>query len=182
MTRYTPRVKPSLRDTVARNRAVMDSLCDSAGKPRMPQAQVEADFAARPKRTQLRKPSALQPSEHQIQRSVIFWWRHACGTYGLPKFALFSIPNGGMRDPITASRLQAEGLRAGIPDLMLARPVAEWAGLFLEMKAAKGRTSEEQDEVMGYLQRAGYRCAVCWSAEEAIQHITQYLGGTRSAA
>ena len=87
-----------------------------------------------------------------------------------------------MRDPITASKLKAEGLRPGIPDLMLARPVNEWAGLFLEMKAGKGRTSDEQDDVIGYLTRAGYKCAVCWTAEEAIEQIQRYLGGTRSEA
>jgi hypothetical protein len=49
--------RKSLRETVAENRAALDALCDAAGRPRMSQTNVEAAIAARPVRTQLRKPS-----------------------------------------------------------------------------------------------------------------------------
>ena len=165
--------KPSLREQVSTHRRWLDMMADSVGHERMPVTQTEQALAVR--RTRIRKPSALQPTEHQIQRSVIFWWRHACGTYQLPVYALMAIPNGGMRDPITASKLKAEGVRAGVPDLLLALPVAPHAGLWIEMKSVHGRTSDEQDEVMGYLMRSGYQCAVCWTAEQAIEQITNYL-------
>ena len=174
MTRYRKLIpKPSLPEQVSANRRWLNMLTDSARRERVPVTQTEQDLAVR--RTRIRKPSALQPTEHQIQRSVIFWWRHACGTYQLPVFALFAIPNGGLRDVITASKLKAEGVRPGIPDLMLARPVDGNCGLYIEMKAGKGRTSDDQDEVIAYLNSVGYRCVVCWTAEQAIEQVTNYL-------
>lgn len=73
-----PTFKPSLKNTVARHRAVLDALCDSAGKPRMSETQVEARIAARPVRQQIRKPS--DPSkvlERDFQREALkFLRRH----------------------------------------------------------------------------------------------------------
>ena len=179
MTRYKPAVRKSVRQTYAESRAYMDMMTDAAGKERMPPTAGELAFAARPVRKRIANPSA-GPSEHQVQRSVIFWWRHAHALYGLPVFALFAIPNGGLRDVITASKLKAEGLRPGIPDLMLAAPaLPDYCGLYIEMKRAKGSTSEEQQDVIKYLRSVGYRCEVCWSAEEAIHVITDYLKGRR---
>jgi hypothetical protein len=47
---------------------------------------------------------------------------------------LFAIPNGGKRDAVTAARLKAEGVKAGVPDLFF--PVARggWYGACVEMK------------------------------------------------
>src|SRR5262245_2454932 len=51
-----------------------------------------------------------------------------------PARLCFAIPNGGARDTITAGRLKAEGVKAGVPDCFL--PVARggWFGLFMEFK------------------------------------------------
>lgn len=167
--------RKSVRQQYAESRAYLDMMSDAAGKERMPPTAGELAFAARPVRTQIRKPSSLQPSEHQVQRSVIFWWRHAHATFGLPVFALFAIPNGGLRDVVTAAKLKAEGLRPGIPDLMLAAPSKGAHGLYVEMKVGKNDTSDAQDEVIAYLRRQRYVCAVCWTAEDAIKVITDYL-------
>lgn len=119
----------------------------------------------------------IGPSEHQEQVAVIDWWRHACKGYGLPEFALFAIPNGGARDPITGSRLKAEGVRPGAPDLLLAvtRQTVPGAGLFIEMKRLKGVTSDDQLEFQKYLIAAGYAAWICYGASEAIAAIKQYL-------
>ena len=52
---------------------------------------------------------------------------------------LFHVPNGGARGKAEAARMKRQGVKAGVPDLML--PVARggYHGLFLEMKAALGR-------------------------------------------
>lgn len=118
--------------------------------------------------------------EHKEQVAVIQWWAHSHKTYGLPEFALFAIPNGGHRHMLTAVRLKAEGVRSGIPDLFLASAIGDeygnlWGGLFVEMKAGKGRESEQQKEVRQYMQK-GYQSVVAYSAEEAISFIKSYLG------
>jgi hypothetical protein len=96
--------------------------------------------------------------------------------YALPIEALFAIPNGGSRDPITGSRLKAEGVRPGIPDLMLAVPVSPHAGLFMEMKEGNRPLSEAQVRVGRYLISVGYLATAARSSEEAIKIIKKYLG------
>ena len=130
----------------------------------------------RPKRAApVRDPSI--PSEHQLQSVVISWWRLACGAYKLPEFALFAVPNGGARDAITGARLKAEGVRSGIPDLMLATKRSEFSGLFIEMKRQRpaNAPSPAQKEVIAYLQAAGYCCRVCFGADDAIEALRTYL-------
>jgi hypothetical protein len=95
--------------------------------------------------------------------------------------ALFhSIPNGGFRTKRTAALMKAEGALSGIPDTHL--PIARWwpdgsvsHGLYIEMKAKGGRLSAEQKEVIPMLEDAGYKVAVCYSADEALQVIAEYL-------
>jgi hypothetical protein len=131
-------------------------------------------YADKPKRA-AKMRDATVPSEHQSQCMVISWWRLACTGYQLPEFALFAIPNGGARDPITGSRLKAEGVRPGIPDLMLAVKRGDYGGLAIEMKKIGNQTNPTQKKVLAYLNHAGYAWDVCWTAEAAIATIKHYL-------
>ncbi len=126
-------------------------------------------------------------SEHQIQTEVIQY----CDTVLARKypsytvnghFAIYAVPNGGKRAKITGAMLKREGVRAGVPDLIM--PVMKWAtalacvsrcGLIIEMKKPKGRTSKEQREWLTFFETQGYQTAVCFSAQEAIDVIEGYL-------
>jgi hypothetical protein len=130
-------------------------------------------YADKPKRER-RAPDPTVPSEHQSQCAVISWWRLACAGYQLPEFALFAIPNGGARDPITGSRLKAEGVRPGVPDLMLAAKRKNYSGLFIEMKKHGNHPTTTQKGVIAYL-LADYECNICWTADAAITTIKHYL-------
>ena len=131
-----------------------------------------------PPKRQLRRPvdgRPVGPSEHQEQTAVINWWRLAHKGYGLPEFALFAIPNGGARDPITGARLKAEGVRPGVFDLMLAAPKAKHAGLFIEMKVGANKPSPDQEAFHAHLVSAGYAASVHWNSGSAIDAIKAYL-------
>lgn len=131
----------------------------------------------KPKRERRPRTFADGPSEHQLQAAVIQWWgRVHHQKYTLPLEALFAIPNGGARDPITGARLKAEGVRPGIPDLMLSVRLGYRAGLFIEMKAGRNDLSDAQSRVSQHLTGQGYTFAAAWSSEEAIKHIEEYLG------
>lgn len=131
----------------------------------------------KPKRERRPRTVADGPSEHQLQAAVVQWWaRVHYQRYALPVEALFAIPNGGVRDAITGSRLKAEGVRPGIPDLMLAVRLGYKAGLFIEMKAGKNVLSEAQTRVSLHLICQGYVFEAAWSSEEAIKIIEDYLG------
>lgn len=114
--------------------------------------------------------------EHKEQVAVIQWWAHAHKKYGLPEFALFAIPNGGHRHMLTAVRLKAEGVRPGIPDLMLAVAKGSYSGVFIEMKSTEGVESVVQKEIRTWLNGQKFHSLVCYGAQEAIDAIKFYLG------
>lgn len=109
-------------------------------------------------------------SEAQEQKAVIAY----CDEAGIP---IFHIPNGGKRNPREASNLKAQGVRAGVPDLFVPIAANGRHGLFIEMKAAKGRVSDKQREWLGLLDSQGYRTAVCFGAGQAIDVLKGYLDG-----
>ena len=109
-------------------------------------------------------------NEHQTQVAVVTWFRLA-----YPKLILFSIPNGGMRNIGTAVKLKSEGVLAGVADLFLMSPNKTHHGMFIEMKAAKGKVSEQQKYFLEQAKAKGYATCVCYSFEEAQAAITNYL-------
>ncbi len=113
--------------------------------------------------------------ESRSQQAVIQWWNVACRNYGLPPWCLFAIPNGGRRDVLTGVFMKKEGVRSGIPDLMLCVPRNGKAGLFIEMKTEKGVLTPEQRTIHPILKDLGYAVEVCRSTREAVNVIEAYL-------
>jgi len=105
---------------------------------------------------------------------------------------LFSIPNGASKLPIKlAMKLKLEGLRSGIPDLMLACPMIQhgFAGLFIEMKkqrqhflgiAEQNRAVNANQTLWGNrLGQVGYICKVAYGFDEARKITLEYLAHGR---
>lgn len=103
---------------------------------------------------------------------------------------LHAIKNAGHGDAVRGAMSKAEGVKAGVPDIML--PVPKFwgdsveggfrsAGLYIELKRLKsargaaGSTSEVQDEWREYLTQAGYAVEVCHGWEAAKDEILSYL-------
>lgn len=98
---------------------------------------------------------------------------------------IHAIPNGGARgndsrtNKIRGAMLRAEGVRKGVPDIFLPFPCKGYHGLYIEMKVAdrtKAHVSPEQTMFMQELTLLGYRCEVCYGAEQAKQAILWYYG------
>ena len=116
------------------------------------------------------------PLESQEQIALINWWSFYSQAKHIHEKCLFAIPNGGSRNAIEARNLKAEGVRAGIPDLMLALPCGAFHGLFIEMKRLKkGRLSADQKEMLEVFSKLGYKAAVCFGFENAKLIIEEYL-------
>ncbi len=116
----------------------------------------------------------IRATEHDEQVTVIEWARLHRRKW--PELELlFAIPNGGLRHVVTARRMKAEGVQAGVPDLFL--PVARGGdhGLFIEMKARDGKLSKGQEAWLIGLRIQGYDALMCHSATEAIDYLTRYL-------
>lgn len=90
---------------------------------------------------------------------------------------MFHIPNGGARDYGTGIKLKRQGVKAGVPDIMLPAPRGSHAGLFIELKVGDNRPTVSQKHFLNALREAGYCCLVCYGSEEAITVIEAYLNG-----
>jgi len=103
------------------------------------------------------------PSEHSIQAKLI----------GLlppllkPGIVVLSIPNGGLRHPLVALKLKAEGLVPGSPDLVFALPKGRVA--WLEMKCQSGRLSDVQHGMKAKLQRLDHLWGMADSVDAALE-------------
>lgn len=87
----------------------------------------------------------------------------------------FAIPNGGTRNIIEAKNLKQQGVTAGVPDVMLAIPTEDFAGLFLEFKYGKNKATGLQNAFIARLREAGYKADVVYSFEEAQMVVVDYL-------
>ena len=94
---------------------------------------------------------------------------------------LYATPNGGHRHKLVAVKLKQEGVKAGIPDLILPVMRKGFGGLYIELKRpktpgkAKGRVTKQQAEWMEALTNEGYLCVVCWGWLAAKDTIEGYL-------
>ena len=81
--------------------------------------------------------------EHNLQAACVNWFRYQHRTI---EKMLIAVGNGGKRDAITGAMLKAEGVLAGVSDLILLIPNKRYHGLLIEMKTKTGRQSEAQKE------------------------------------
>ncbi|NKI76019.1 VRR-NUC domain-containing protein [Dickeya sp. CFBP 2040] len=88
---------------------------------------------------------------------------------------LLHIPNEGKRGPKAARDAKRLGMRSGVHDLFLALPCGGYAGLWIEMKAAGGRPTQEQLEWQELMRAAGYRAEICYGFNSARNEIERYL-------
>lgn len=114
--------------------------------------------------------------EHEHQKALFIWWAMEAGRRGINPRLMWATPNGGFRHIGTARRLKAEGVKSGVPDVFLAIPTQGYHGLFLELKAPKGRVSPGQSEMLDLLRSKGYVGRVCYGWDQAREAIEGYLG------
>ena len=121
-------------------------------------------------------------TEHAHQVALFMWAASPDVSARFPELKLmFAIPNGGERNKIVASRLKAEGVKSGVPDVFLPVQRHGIAGLFIEMKRpksegmAKGRASDTQSEWATKLRAEGYGACVCEGWDKARDVIILYL-------
>lgn len=113
-------------------------------------------------------------SEATEQITVISWCNQAAQYFPELRF-IYHVPNGGSRNKAEAANLKAEGVKAGVPDLMFPFPHGAYIGLVVEMKFGSNRESEDQIEWLQALQAAGHCVAVCYSSRTALDLIERYI-------
>lgn len=115
--------------------------------------------------------------EHAHQVALFAWAKRAMRQYPQLRW-LAAIPNGGARAARTAGRLAAEGVRRGVPDMVLAWPAGGYHGLWIELKRpGRHSVSAEQREWIEHLASVGYRAEIVAGWDAARELIVDYLTG-----
>ena len=132
-------------------------------------------------------PTKRNYPEHAAQSALFTWAGYAKGRY--PDLALmFAVPNAARRTKGQRGWLLDEGLKAGVPDICLPAPRYDdngrvmYHGMFIEMKAGKGRSSAAQSAWLDSLEKKGYYTIIANGFEEAKEAIEWYLTRNNKAA
>lgn len=107
-------------------------------------------------------------SEHSEQSALVAHLNRA----GL---CFAAVPNGGLRDKRTAQSLLREGVKAGVPDLLVFDPppaAPGQVGTAIEMKRVGGRRpTDRQVEWLERLRARGWECFVAYGKQEALDRL-----------
>lgn len=117
--------------------------------------------------------------EEHLEQVVVFnWCRANAHRWNGVTGWIYAVPNGGNRHIAVAAKLKAEGVRSGVPDLVLPASVGSYHGAYLEMKKIKGGSvSKNQRLWLDYLRQNGFATGVANGSREAIDWLTRYLNG-----
>lgn len=129
------------------------------------------------------------PTEHDEQVALVEWLE-------LQRIRFFAIPNGelrpaqldakGRRYSNVAKRLRAEGVKAGVPDVIIVDPppvAPDIRAVAIELKRRKGGTlSPDQQEWIAALNDRGWLAIRCDGAAAAIAALEDHGYGRRRSA
>jgi hypothetical protein len=114
-------------------------------------------------------------SEHALQCAVANY-------LDLRGWLWCAVPNGGNRNAITGARLKAEGVKRGVPDVLIFERWTEvhtdhgeiihvegGPGVAIELKSPRGKPTPEQTDWLAALKKRGWRVAVCRTVDEVIE-------------
>ncbi|GFM89368.1 hypothetical protein PSCICO_47670 [Pseudomonas cichorii] len=91
---------------------------------------------------------------------------------------IYHVPNGGHRHKLVAIKLKEQGVRAGVPDLVLPMARGGYFGLYIEFKATAphdAAVSTSQYAWIRQLNEQGYLAIVCRGHFDAMEQIRAYL-------
>jgi len=112
--------------------------------------------------------------ESRQQSAYVRWFRLQ---YPELSWLLFSVPNGVATSATQARIAKAEGMVAGVSDLILLHPSGDGQdpGLCIECKTEKGRQSDSQKIWQKKVEAVGYKYVVVRSFDDFLHEISQFL-------
>ena len=114
-------------------------------------------------------------SKEAAEQEALMYWAELNSNKHPELQMLYHIPNGGSRHKMEAANLKRQGVKAGVPDLCLPVPRKSYGGLYIEMKYGINKPTDKQLWWMKRLIHYGYKVAVCYNYQEAIDEILMYL-------
>lgn len=115
------------------------------------------------------KPSHI---ESELQRSCKQWF-----DLQYPKLSrlCFAVPNGGARNAREAGIMKAEGVTAGVADMILLTPRHGYGSLCIEFKTKQGYQSESQKLWQHDTEANGNKYVVVRSIDQFVNEVKKYL-------
>lgn len=106
----------------------------------------------------------MEKTEDGIQADCVTWFNNNyCLKTMKNRMLIYSVPNGGYRNPIEAKKLKLTGTLAGVADLHVILPNKV---IFVEMKRSNGVLSDSQKDFKSRVNSLGFEYHVCWSFED----------------
>lgn len=131
--------------------------------------------------------AALGQDEHTHQVRLLAWlelqqarWPWVPWVYAVPNFSGRlgrTPPKAAIRQAV---RLNQEGRKEDVPDLVFPVALGGWCGLYLEMKAPDGHLRPGQRRFLYDLHRESYLAVCCWGFDPAQELVEWYAGQSRT--
>ncbi len=112
--------------------------------------------------------------ESDLQKVCVSWFRAQYPSHAL---MLFAVPNGGARSRTEAAIMKAEGVTAGVSDLILLEPRGGYGALCIEMKT-KDKDSRQRPSQKAWqeaTEKAGNKYVLCRSLKEFQEAVRSYM-------
>lgn len=117
----------------------------------------------------------MRHEESQIQQTCITWFRLQFPDLSL---LIFAVPNGGWRRLREAQIMKAEGVTAGVADVLFLYPNKDFHGLCIEFKTKTGRQQPSQRLFQQKVEAHGYKYIIVRSLEQFIEEVKKYIFST----
>lgn len=114
----------------------------------------------------------MQHIESALQKNCVTWFR-----LQYPKIGrlLFAVPNGGARNAREAAIMKAEGVTAGVADVILLYPARNYNCLCIEFKTGKNSQQPNQKEWQALVEAHGGKYIICRSFDQFRDEVRAYL-------
>ncbi|EDT74764.1 VRR-NUC domain-containing protein [Clostridium butyricum] len=109
------------------------------------------------------------------EQMELFQWASIAITKYPDLELMHHVPNGGKRDARTATSLKRQGVKAGVPDIVLPVGRGGYFGLYIELKTGKNKTTVKQQGWIKRLKDNNYCVEVCYGWIEARDVVEKYL-------
>lgn len=126
----------------------------------------------------LAKPRTRRPAfdYEGMEQAALFNWLRV--RHPVAAALAYHVPNGGHRMKAVAFKLKAQGVKAGVSDIVLPMARGGFFGLYIEFKASAPHSavvSQSQRNFLHDVGQQGYKAVVCRGLDEAIKVIDAYL-------
>ena len=115
----------------------------------------------------------MKHQESNLQSACVRWFR-----LQYPNLVIYAVPNGGSRNVREAQRLKAEGVLAGVADLVIM--LSQGKSLYIEMKVKGNCQTDNQKDFQQKVEALGYKYYVCYSFDEFKAIIEKELTTTNN--